>query len=202
MHTGVPGELLAISRSEAEDNLRILFLGGLTMEKDPLMAIEVFSRLVATVPARLRLVGGGPLEGAIRQRIAEAGLRDWIDLTGSVDEVAPHLAWAEVLLMTSRTEGLPAAPIEAAAAGIPSVAFDVGGVAETIIDGVTGGLIGPGDMAAMVDALAFYAQNPTDRQAAGAAGRDLVIDRFTMDHSVQQHDAALRDLLTRRRPPL
>ena len=197
VHTGVPKELLDLSPAPSGGDLRILFMGSLAREKDPMTVIEVFGRLAATVGARLRLVGTGHLEAALRKRVAELGLTDRVELTGSVEDVKPHLAWAQVLLLTSLTEGLPAATLEAAAAGAAVVAFDVGGVGETMIDHVSGRLIKPGDIDAMVAALSFYAANPEARQTAGEAGRKLVADKFTIEESVRSHDIVLRDLLAR-----
>jgi glycosyltransferase involved in cell wall biosynthesis len=197
VHTGVPKELLDLSPAPGGADLRILFMGSLAREKDPMTALEVFGRLAATVDGQLRIVGTGPLQDALRTRIVELGLNDRVEMTGSVEDVAPHLAWAEVLLLTSRTEGLPAATLEAAAAGAAVVAFDVGGVGETMIDQVSGRLINPGDVDGMVAALSFYAANPEARQQAGQAGRKLVAAKFTIEESVRSHDSVLRELLAR-----
>jgi glycosyltransferase involved in cell wall biosynthesis len=195
VHTGIPKELLDLSPAPADGELRILFMGSLAREKDPMMVLEVFGRLAASVGARLRMVGTGPLEASLRTRIAELGLNDRVEMTGSVEDVTPHLAWAEVLLLTSLTEGLPAATLEAAAAGAAVVAFDVGGVGETMIDQVSGRLIKPGDADGMVAALSFYAANPEARHKAGQAGRKLVAEKFTIEESVRHHDVVLRELL-------
>ncbi|HUP17835.1 MAG TPA: nucleotidyltransferase family protein [Acidimicrobiia bacterium] len=197
VRTGVPSELLDLAPDRADDGMRILFLGGLAKEKDPLMAIEVFGRLVTSVSARLRLVGAGPLEDSVRNRIAAAGMGGLVEMTGSVADVTPHLSWADVLILTSLTEGLPAATLEAAAASVAVVAFDVGGVNETVIDGISGRLVGPGDIDSMVTALLFYAQNPEERRRAGLAGRKLVARQFTIQGSVRRHDVVLRELLAR-----
>ena len=197
VHTGVPKELLDISRSGAGSDLRILFMGSLAREKDPMTVIEVFGRLAATVGARLRMVGAGPLEDSLRSRTAELGLTDRVEMTGSVEDVTPHLAWADVLLLTSLTEGLPAATLEAAAAGAAVVAFDVGGVGETMVDHVSGRLLKPGDVDGMVAALSSYAANPEALQKAGEAGRKLVAEKFTIEESVRRHDIVLRELLAR-----
>ena len=195
VHTGVPSELLGLVPAPAGHEFRILFLGGLAREKDPMMALEVFRRIGESVRARLRLVGGGPMADLVEDRIAEYGLGDAVELTGSVADVTPHLLWADVLLLTSLTEGLPAAALEAAAAGVPVVAFDVGGVAETIIDGVSGRLVEPGDVDGVVAALTNYANSRADREEAGMAGRRMVAEHFTIQGSVRRFDVVMRELL-------
>jgi glycosyltransferase involved in cell wall biosynthesis len=131
----------------------------------------------------------------VEDRIAEYGLGDAVELTGSVADVTPHLVWADVLLLTSLTEGLPAAALEAAAAGVPVVAFDVGGVAETIIDGVSGRLVEPGDVDGVIAALTNYANSRADREEAGMAGRRMVAEHFTIQGSVRRFDVVMRELL-------
>ncbi len=181
----------------AEDHdppLRILFLGSLSAEKDPMAAVEVLTELTADTPAVLRMVGSGPLDSSIADAARSNGNEKTLELVGSVPDVRPHLAWADVLVLTSRTEGLPAATLEAAAAGIPSVAFDVGGVSETIIDGVTGKLVGAGDIQGAADALRAYARDPEARRAAGAAARAMAEGTFTLAAAMERYDRALTDL--------
>ena len=65
VHTGVPKELLDLSPAPGGADLRILFMGSLAREKDPMTALEVFGRLAATVDGQLRMVGTGPLQDAL-----------------------------------------------------------------------------------------------------------------------------------------
>ena len=199
VHTGVPRELLDLKRAKPSDELRLLFLGSLSDEKDPHRALEVFEKVAASVPARFRLIGSGQLEASLRSRVAKSGLGDAVEITGSVGDVTPHLSWADVLIMTSQTEGLPAAALEASAASVAVVAFDVGGVADAVIDGANGRLTSPGDVDGMAAAVVFYANNPEERWEAGRAGRKLVAEGFTIQHSVRNHDLVLRELLSQRR---
>lgn len=199
LHTGVPRQLLTIEPMPREDEIHLLFVGSLSQEKDPLAAVEILRRVAATTPARLRLVGTGPLADEIVRIAGGLGLSDVVELTGSVDDVAPHFAWADVLLLTSRTEGLPAAPLEAGAAALPVVAYDVGGVADTVIDRVTGHLVSPGDVEAAAAAVVGLAQDEPARQAAGQAARTLILNDFTVEDAVTRYDEALRELLESRR---
>jgi glycosyltransferase involved in cell wall biosynthesis len=70
--------------------------------------------------------------------------------------------------------------IEASACARPVVATDVGGVREVVIDGVSGTLISPGDIAATADAVIDLLENPGRRARMGQAGRILVQERFGM----------------------
>jgi glycosyltransferase involved in cell wall biosynthesis len=194
--TGVPDELYAVERDRHEPPLRILYMGSLSPEKNPLAAVEILANLVPDTPAVLRMVGDGPLRNEIETTALAANLGHALELVGSVEDVRPHLAWADVLLLTSRTEGLPAATLEAAATGIPSVAFDVGGVAETVHDGATGRLITSGDVTNAALALATYAGDPDTRLAHGQAARAMAESTFTIDLAIARYDRALRELVT------
>jgi len=190
--TGVPPELYSDQHESHDPPLRILFLGSLSAEKQPLAAVSVLEELLATTPAVLRLVGAGPQQHALTHR--GDPLEHALQLVGSVADIRPHLAWADVLLLTSRTEGLPAATMEAAAASVPSVAFDVGGVSETIDDGGSGTLVKAGDCAGAARALRSFADDPERRRAAGEAAYALANSRFTLSDAIDRYDLALREL--------
>jgi glycosyltransferase involved in cell wall biosynthesis len=168
-------------------------VGSLSDEKDPLLAV----RSVAAVPGiRLRLVGSGPLETRVRQEIEALGIGDRVELTGVVDDVTPHLEWANALILTSRTEGLPGAVLEAGAASIPSVAVDVGGVREAVSDGVTGLVVdregGPESVAA---ALSRLATDPEMVRRMGRAARLHIKERFAMDPIIAGYAARLAEVI-------
>ncbi|HKY48256.1 MAG TPA: nucleotidyltransferase family protein, partial [Acidimicrobiia bacterium] len=173
--TGVPAEFLNIGRNGFHPELRILVLGSLSDEKDPLKAIDVVAELSKRHQAVLRFVGAGPLATEVQEHAA--GLEVAVDLVGAVSDVGPALAWADVLLLTSRTEGLPGAVLEAGAAGVPAVGFSVGGVAEAIIDGETGFVVPPGDVATAAAALAQLAEDPDLVTRMGDAARRHVASR-------------------------
>lgn len=195
-HTGVPRSFLEIASDEAgqesRSELRLLFLGNLSAEKGPLLAIEAVDRL--SVPARLRVVGSGPMMGEVHRAVERLGIADRVEVIGPVADVRPHLAWADLLVLTSRTEGLPGSVLEAAAAGVPVVAFDVGGTAEAMVEGRTGRLVSPDDLVGMTRAIEDFA-DPERRAVAGLAARELIRRAFTLEHSVRRHHEILLELL-------
>ncbi len=145
------------------------FWGASRTEKDPLAALETVERAGRSVPVRMRVVGGGAQERILGEEVERRGLgAGTVELVGVVADVLPHLEWADVLILTSATEGLPGAVLEAAFAGVPTVGFDVGGVSEAVIDGSTGRLVTRGD----IDALsAVLVEMATDRTGPGPWAR-------------------------------
>ena len=87
------------------------------------------------LPVRLVMLGGGPLLPDLQRRIDDAGLQDVARLLGSVPDPKPMLGLFDVVVQTSRSEGLPNALLEAAAAARPIVATAAGGSGEIVVDG-------------------------------------------------------------------
>jgi glycosyltransferase involved in cell wall biosynthesis len=148
----------------------VLSLGALTEEKDPLAVVRIAAQVVRSVPgARHLLVGEGPLRLRAEAEAARLGLGAGLLMLGPRSDIGDLLAAADVLLLPSRTEGLPAAAVEAGLAGLPVVASRVGGVPEVVDDGVTGLLVEPGDVEGFAAAVAGLLGSPARRRALGEA---------------------------------
>lgn len=191
--TGVPPRFFDVAPTEPDECLRTVFIGNLSAEKDPLAALDVVAAAAVEAPVRLRFLGAGPLQRDLEQAIADRGMGGTVDVLGSVPDVLPHLAWADVLLLTSRTEGLPGVPLEAGAAGVPSVVYAAGGAGETVVDGETGRVVAKGDVAAAAAALVELARDADKRRRWGDAARVMVAGRFTLDAAVARYIELLGD---------
>lgn len=173
--TGVDERRVPLLPPPANDQPVAAVIGSLTAEKDVALAVDA----VALVPGmRLVVAGEGPLRAEL-ERHAAAAAPGRVAFLGQVDVVSV-LAGADVVLSTSRTEGLPAVLIEAAMAGRPVVATDVGGVRSIVVDGVTGVLAHrePSSVAAALQrALALDLRPEAAREAAcGRFGLASVAD--------------------------
>jgi glycosyltransferase involved in cell wall biosynthesis len=138
---------------------RLLSVGRLDTEKNPLLLVEIMALLHAQDAAwRLVVVGDGPLRGEVQARVAELGLDAMVDVRGYVpiDGELPALYRScDAFLHVSWTEGVPQVLFEAFAAGLPVVATDVGGVAQAA--GAAALLVGPGDAQGAAEAVARLA---------------------------------------------
>ncbi|MCE9668507.1 glycosyltransferase [Myxococcus stipitatus] len=104
---------------------RVLWLGRLAEEKDPLMCLRVarlWKERHGADKLGFHLVGSGPEEPALRAFIAEHRLSDVVTLQAAVNDPVPQYRAADCLMMTSRYEGIPLVIYEAMAAGLPVVA--------------------------------------------------------------------------------
>jgi glycosyltransferase involved in cell wall biosynthesis len=151
------------------------WVGRLEPSKNPLEAVEVFSRLAERDPSfKGWFAGTGTLERDLRDRVQALGLADRVELLGTIgpSALAERLRRSACLLVTSLWEGQPRAVLEALACGTPVVSTKVGDVEYFVRDGETGFVSGTRtaeDLALLVEA----AGKLRDRTAisASVAGR-------------------------------
>jgi len=154
-------EHAALGRSY-EGELRVLSVGRLEAEKNPLLLVDVLARLNAADPRwRLVVCGEGPMEPQLRASLRAAGLEDRADVRGYVpieDGLRDLYLESHLFLHVSWTEGLPQVLFEAFAAGLPTVATAVGGVADASGDSAL--LVPPGNPEAAATSLERLAREP------------------------------------------
>src|SRR3954469_20281679 len=154
------------------DQLTAISVGRLEEEKNPLLLADVLAALRAKDPRwRLVVCGEGPLEGALRDRLAALGVAAAADLRGYLplaDGLRDAYRQAHAFLHVSRTEGLPQVLFEAFAARLPVVATAVGSVSEAGGGGVL--LVQPGDADAPAARLAELGTDESLRARLVAAG--------------------------------
>ena len=170
-----------------DGELRVLSVGRLDPEKNPLLLPEILSRLRGG-DWRLLVAGEGPLADTLNERARELGVDHSIELRGYVPN--GPLLWelygsSHAFLHVSLTEGLPQVLFEAQAAGLPIVATDVGGVAAALDGGRTGLLIPPNDAEAAAAALERLRGDETLRAELIKAGLDNA-RRETLDAQVER----------------
>ena len=102
---------------------------------------------------------------------------------------------ADLFIAPSLQDNLPNTVLEANACGLPSVAFDIGGMADLIEHGHSGWLAAAGDAAALADGIAHALQQPAWRQAAGASARSAAVARFSYPVVAAAHAALYRDAM-------
>jgi glycosyltransferase involved in cell wall biosynthesis len=133
------------------------------------------------VGLRCFIAGGGSLADELAQRIRQARVGDSTRIMGMIDD-ARALLWAlDVFVLPSLHEGLGVAALEAMACGLAVVASATGGLAQTVVDGLTGIHVTAGEARALADAVARLAAEPALRAAMGAAGRARVCEKYGMD---------------------
>jgi glycosyltransferase involved in cell wall biosynthesis len=139
--------------------------GRLQNQKGFDVAIEALGRLAARHPGlTLRIAGTGEEEAALRMQADALGIGSRVRFLGDLsrDGILREISGAAVVVVPSRTiEGFSLVALEAAHLGRPVVATRVGGLPETIEDGLTGMLVPPGDDGALATAIGSLLDDPT-----------------------------------------
>jgi glycosyltransferase involved in cell wall biosynthesis len=170
-------------------------LGALTWEKDPVGHLHVMSLVREAIPDAVHLiVGEGPLRPAVAEEAARLDPAGRTTLLGSRADVGDLLAASDVVLLASRSEGLPGSLIEAGLTGLASAAYDLAGVSEVLADEATGLLAPPGDQAALAAAVTRLLQDDRTRAEMGRAARERCAARFGIGTVGQAYLALYREL--------
>lgn len=165
--------------------------------------IRAFGELAVSDPmARLVLIGEGPDRDSLQHLIDELGLSRVVSLVGSVPDPIVYYGALDLVVQSSRSEGLPNAMLEASAAGRPIIATDVGGTSEIVIDGKTGVLVPPANVGALAAAMRRLAADGDLRTGLAAAARRHTMARFGMDRFVDEFATLYDRLLAAKRSRL
>jgi glycosyltransferase involved in cell wall biosynthesis len=181
----------AEARAAARANLGLdsgariaLFLGSLSAEKQVHVAIDAVEGMTGV---DLVVVGDGPEAAALHTR---RGPR--VHFLGALEDPRVPLAAADVLVLPSRTEGVPGVLVEAGLSGLPSVASAVGGVPSVVEDGITGVLVAPGDVTALRAGIARALEDPE----LGRAARARCLDGFSLEVIAERWRVVLERAMT------
>ncbi len=197
---GVPAERCPVPDADARAAARrrlelpphapvVAVIGALGPEKRVGDAIIA----VAALPdAHLLVAGDGPDRAALEQHAADQA-PGRVHFAGMLPGPAEALAAADVVVLPSRTEGMPGVLIEAGLSGVAVVATDVGGVAQIVRDGETGLLVPPGDVSGLTAALG---RALAERDRLGPAARRHCLATFEIGAVADRWEALVTSLGT------
>jgi N-acetyl-alpha-D-glucosaminyl L-malate synthase BshA len=157
--------------------------------------VQIFARVRAAGPARLRMVGDGPERPRIEAQIAALGLTSEVEFLGERIDLPTVLRDGALFLLPSETESFGLAALEAMACGLPVVASAVGGLPEVVVDGETGYLRPVGDVAAMADCARRLLDDQPLRRRMAAAARLRAETQFRVEPSVARYLAVYRRVI-------
>lgn len=146
---------------------------------------------------RFELVGGPDDGNPLAYRANELARRatdHGVHYLGASDDVAAAMQHSTIQVLPTHHEGLPKSLLEAAATGRAIVTTDIPGCREVIDDHHNGRLVPVGDVDRLTDVLAELLTDPAQRDRLGAAARQRVEERFTVDRIVEQHLALYEEV--------
>jgi glycosyltransferase involved in cell wall biosynthesis len=127
-------------------------VGRLSLEKNHVRLVDAFARVHADHPdTRLWIVGGGKLEGTVRERITHHGLDRVVHMTGQVANPYKFMAKADCFVLSSDYEGQPVVILEARVLGLPVISTAFASVGDSIPDGA--GLVVPQSVDGVADGM-------------------------------------------------
>jgi glycosyltransferase involved in cell wall biosynthesis len=171
----------------ARPNL-IVFLGRLEAAKGIFDLLDAVAQLREAVPdVRLACAGDGDRVGVARYA-ERLGIADAVKFTGWIGPSGKRalLESAAAFALPSYAEGMPVSLLEAMAAGVPAIASPVGAIPEVVVDGVSGFLAAPGDVATLARLLRKLLLDHALGARIGAAGRETVRLRFSPERAIPQ----------------
>ncbi|MDR2391403.1 MAG: glycosyltransferase family 4 protein [Planctomycetota bacterium] len=156
-------------------------------QKDVRTLVLAMAEVVKASPgATLAVAGEGSLRPGLERLSADLGLAERVRFLGWIENIEPLLAASDVVILSSRYEGLPYAILEASAMGKPTIGSDVTGTRDCIENGKTGFLLPPGDVEGFAREMAFLCLHPRKREVMGRAGQAMVAEKFGVARMIRE----------------
>jgi colanic acid/amylovoran biosynthesis glycosyltransferase len=187
----------------SERPLRLLSVGRLHWKKGHEVALAAIKLLTQKgLAIDYRIAGEGDQRESTEFAIRDLGLADKVQLLGALPtgDVRELFVWADVLVHPSLTEAFGVSVAEGQAMGLPVVCSDAGGLAENVVDGVTGFVVPRRDPVELAIAIARLAQDPKLRTGMGRAARRHAQTHLDLDHQLERFDELYREILAHAAP--
>jgi L-malate glycosyltransferase len=181
-----------------DKSLVLISVGSISEEKNQEVLLTLTYDL-REIPVHLLLVGDGPLRKELESKAEKLGISEIVHFTGVQEDVKPWLAASDIFVLPSKSEGMPGVLIEAGLMGLPSVAYDVGGVKEVLGENSTGIVVHPAHFKDFESATASLLGAPDKRISMGSLAKKLYPEKFGMDRIVDEYNTLIYRLLSEKR---
>jgi glycosyltransferase involved in cell wall biosynthesis len=178
-----------------DDEVLLVFVGRVV----PIKRLDLLLRALASARSAeprlsLAIVGDGDIRSQLEVQAAQLGLGGWVRFLGYRRELQPVFAAADVAVLSSDNEGTPVSLIEAAAAKVPAVSTEIGGVAEVVGNGESGLLVPKGDVDSLASAMVKIARDGELRERFGRAAQSRALERYGVARLLGDIDDLYREL--------
>ena len=186
IYHGIRPETLLEAKCETKN---IALVGRLSHEKGVDLALKAMQKVLKLEPeAKLWVIGDGKEKDNLIRLTSELGIQESVVFYGFAKNVEELLLQCSILVLPSRWEGFGLVLLEAMKLKIPCVAFDHTAANEIIIDNVTGYLIPNMDVFLMAEKINNLLENNELTKRMGQKGNELLIDKFTIDKSIDGYE--------------
>jgi glycosyltransferase involved in cell wall biosynthesis len=164
-------------------------LGRLEAQKNHELALQAFARLPDEIASRTKLflAGDGHLRDALRATSETLGIAERVVFLGFRSDTPDLLAACDAMLMTSHTEAMPLALIEAMGAGTPIVTTPWLGADEMLNGGQLGEVAGDHSPESVARSAAEVLRDPARSRTRGQAAREHALARYDLGKAADQH---------------
>lgn len=197
VYNGVDPELFS-PRSESVSGNLVLSVGNLIPIKGHELLIRAVGSLAVEFPElALEIIGDGPERARLETLAQQLKIGDRVRFLGrtSRHDVAAALRRCIVFALPSRYEGLGCVYLEAMSVGKAVIGCREQGIAEVIRHGSNGFLVGPDNEKELTLALAMLLKDDARRRNLGAAARDTILERFTLEQQAESLVRIYRECL-------
>ena len=175
-------------------------VGRLAHVKDYKTLLEAFRLAINDKKdVKLVFVGDGEEKESLEGYSRTLGISDNTIFMGFRQDVADIVSSFDIFLLSSLTEGISVALLEAMSLSVPAIVTDVGGNPEVVVDSETGILVPPKDPQKMAEAIRRILKNPDMAKKMGQAGRKRVEEKFSLDRMAREYEAIYEECLSKTR---
>jgi glycosyltransferase involved in cell wall biosynthesis len=170
-------------------------VAALRPEKNHELFLRSAARALAARPdAHFLVIGDGHLRAGLEQLAHDLGLDNHVHFLGTRADIPQLLGLVDVLALSSHMEANPVSILEGLACGKPVVATRVGSIPESVREAETGFLVQPGDDMALAERVVQLFNDRALAQRLGAAGRQLVVDHWSLERMVTGYEQLIRNI--------
>jgi len=157
------------------------------------------TRIVAnSVPdVRLLIIGDGPERRTLEKKACDLRIQSIVNFQGFKKNVASIVKLFDVFVLPSVSELFSAATLEAMLLSKPVVVTEVGGMPEMVLSGITGYVVPAGNAEALAERILDLLRDPHHAESLGRAGRQRVLEHFTIEREVRQIESLFKKLLNK-----
>ncbi len=189
-------EVIKQKYSIADDDFVFIHIGHFSAEKNHEFLINIWQKLIQKHNTiKLVLLGDGLLRKDILEKVKQNNLSNSIIAPGLQINIADWLSISKTMLLCSTVEGVPGVVVEASFQGVPTVAVNVGGVKEVLIDGENGILVPSHDENLFVEKCEKLLLNKEYQKQLGSTAKTIVRQRFDLDENTNQFVMLYKSIL-------
>lgn len=189
-----------MDKQDRRGALTIGFVGRLEDVKNPLVLVPAIKSLrTRGLNVQLKLIGDGSQMPTLAKLANDLSVEHYVELAGYKPNPFAELSNCDLYVQPSKREGFGIAIVEAMTAGLPVIATAVGGAPEIIKHGETGWLLKQPTAEALADLMyEVLSLDTEERQIIAMAGRQSVLERFSVERYIEQCEALYDRILSRK----